>query len=164
MFLVFCNPQDSSIVGKYERCFLKDCLELSSFDLTSDQKVVYSSFMEGRKFKPKVIGSWSQSDSVISFSVSEDYSQVLSKKYRIKKWSGYSFLISEQDIIQWSLIKEKLSNETDTNELIKNISEIPVQGDSVQLNRKMLLLNRFAKEIIHSVISGKDVLLKGESF
>jgi|GEM_PF-4104648 hypothetical protein len=162
MFLLLCHPQDSSMVGKYDRCFLKDCRELSVFDLTSDQKIVYSSFMERHKFKPKIIGSWSQSDSVIYFSPLEDYGKVLSKNYRIKKWRNYSFLVSEQDAIHWGSLQEKLSNETDNNELIKSINEIPVQGDSEQLNRKKKLLDRFTKEIIHSVISDRDILLKEE--
>jgi hypothetical protein len=150
--------------GVLERCFGKNCLEVAVFDLKKDDKIFFSSYMEDRRYKNKLIGRWSQIDSVIAFNFNNFNSSKYTSKYYIKKIDSLSFLIGENEINEWLATKNKIISEVELDEDIILFRSFKFKGvmteEDLAKEKKMLL--KFKITAVKRAISDMNIFIKVE--
>lgn len=159
IFLFGIKDQEKSFEGLYNRCYLKGCRELSVFGLKNDSSIIYNSYMEGKKFKDMIIGSWRHQDSILSFTITEDYKEVLDENYEVKVWSEYIFLVNNQEFSNWPALIIEMDRKIVTDETIIDVKDHVFVSD-MEEKRKRNLISRLKYRIILGVISDHNILIK----
>jgi len=162
LFFFTSLAQDSFIEGEYNRCFLKDCRELSVLKLTNEKSVVFNSFMEGRKFKFKNIGEWSYADSIVSFEVSTMYDEIVSKNYLIKTWDDNIYLIHNEEIKNWPSIISEINLRLENDESIQEIISRTVINSEEDIVRRDYAILKLKYRVILSIISDHNIMIRNK--